>query len=254
MSGKTSMRTQWCPEGRRAGCDVSWVVDKELVPRLLSLVDQVWAGRREQNWLGTLCMLCTSERYHEQKLPAKSHSPGSRCLTDLKRSTILWRGIEHFLAKPQSWGVSPKICLFRVKFTPGCPGPSSAPPALKPGMQAKQTSSGSPVMSRGQMRPWAKPSNFVKTYEVVWPGGAAGGAIGTGVAAGGSWTQLLLLSFDAQIQVASKCERLMPPTEHSLSAVYAGAGFGAGFSGDEECARFAVGAMRSRTPYSWALE
>eukprot|EP00983_Pelagomonas_calceolata_P096273 1158108-Pelagomonas_calceolata.AAC.7 len=49
-------------------------------------------------------------------------------------------------------------------------------------------------------------------------------------------------------------KQLMPSTEHSLSAVCVGAGFGAGFSGDEECAGFAVDAMRSRTPYPWALE
>eukprot|EP00983_Pelagomonas_calceolata_P091550 1157560-Pelagomonas_calceolata.AAC.7 len=64
-----------------------------------------------------------------------------------------------FLAKPHSWGVSPWVFgLLPVKFTPGCPGPPSAPPALKLNMQAKKTSPGSTaVPGDGQHGPHSAP-------------------------------------------------------------------------------------------------
>ena len=34
-----------------------------------------------------------------------------------------------FLAKPQSWGAAPRFAVFPAKFTPGCAGPPSTPPA-----------------------------------------------------------------------------------------------------------------------------
>jgi hypothetical protein len=47
----------------------------------------------------------------------------------------------NFLAKPQSWGEAPRFDVFPVKFTPGCAGPPSAPPATMhsaPDLQIRQ--------------------------------------------------------------------------------------------------------------------
>eukprot|EP00983_Pelagomonas_calceolata_P048157 1140939-Pelagomonas_calceolata.AAC.6 len=61
---------------------------------------------------------------------------------------------------------TPEI-LVHVSACPVQSCPPSIPPTLKPGMQAKQTSSASPVMSGGQMGPWAKCSGM-SVEQVCW--------------------------------------------------------------------------------------
>eukprot|EP00983_Pelagomonas_calceolata_P102233 1158782-Pelagomonas_calceolata.AAC.1 len=49
-----------------------------------------------------------------------------------------WRGALSFWRSPSHGERAPRVAGFRFKFTPGCPGPPSAPPAIELGMLAKQ--------------------------------------------------------------------------------------------------------------------
>eukprot|EP00983_Pelagomonas_calceolata_P049418 1141513-Pelagomonas_calceolata.AAC.2 len=52
--------------------------------------------------------------------------------------------------------MSPLVCLFPAKFHTCCPAPPSTAPALKLGMQAKQSYPVNPAMWGGQVGPWAE--------------------------------------------------------------------------------------------------
>eukprot|EP00983_Pelagomonas_calceolata_P091348 1157532-Pelagomonas_calceolata.AAC.8 len=88
-----------------------------------------------------------------------NHASQSLLHPGLARFQVLFQSLPLF-GKAPFMGREPQVCLLPVKFTPGCPGPPSAPPTLKCWLPSQTKLLGSPAVSVGRGRQWLVLANL----------------------------------------------------------------------------------------------